>query len=98
MITDYSSIGGDFMLLDRPVIFFMPDLDDYLDERGLYFDPLKSPLRVARSEAELLRMLEKPLDGPGNCREVLDFFGCRETGRAAEIVAEKIKREFRVQS
>ena len=35
-------------------------------------------------------MLEKPLDGPGNCREVLDFFGCRETGRAAEIVAERI--------
>ena len=90
LITDYSSIGGDFMLLDRPVIFFMPDLDDYLDERGLYFDPLNSPLKVARSEAELLRILEKPLDGPGNCRKVLDFFGCRETGRAAEIVAEKI--------
>ena len=96
LITDYSSIGGDFMLLNRPVIFYMPDLNDYLDERGLYFDPLQSPLLVARTEKELLKILEGPLDGPRNCRAVLDFFGCRETGRAAEIVAWRVKRELSV--
>ena len=94
LITDYSSIGGDFMLLDRPVIYFQPDVGDYNAERGLYFDPDQSPLIVAHSEAELLDMLSRPLDGPGNCRAVLDFFGTNETGRAAEIVAERIRERL----
>lgn len=98
LITDYSSIGGDFMLLGRPVLFYMPDLDGYLAERGLYFDPLRSPLMVARTEKELLKTLAGPLDGPGNCRAVLDFFGCRETGHAAEAVAARVARELGVKS
>jgi len=90
LITDYSSIGGDFMLLNRPVIFFQPDRADYDAERGLYFDPDTSPLIVAHDEAELLAILSRPVDGPGNCKEVLDFFGTHETGRASEAVAERI--------
>ena len=96
LITDYSSIGGDFMLLNRPVVFYMPDLDDYVAERGLYFNPEESPLIVARTEAELIDILSKPIDGPGNCREVLDFFGCHETGHAAEAVAERIAQALSV--
>ena len=98
VITDYSSIGGDFMLLDRPVIFYQPDIGDYNAERGLYFDPDQSPLIVAHSEKELLEILSAPIDGPGNCKKVLDFFGCCETGRAAQAVAERVKRELRVES
>ncbi len=90
MITDYSSIGGDFMLLNRPVIYYQPDAGDYSAGRGLYFDPDQSPLIVAHSEAELLDILSKPIDGPGNCEAVLKFFGTNETGRAAQIVAERI--------
>ena len=91
LITDYSSIGGDFMLLNRPVIYYQPDREDYDKERnGLYFDPDSSPLKVAHSEAELMDMLRHPFDAPANCREVLNFFGCRETGRAAEAVARRI--------
>ena len=90
LITDYSSIGGDFMLLDRPVIYFQPDVGDYKTERGLYFDPDQSPLIVAHSESELLDILSEPIDAPANCKAVLDFFGTNETGRAAEAVAERI--------
>lgn len=39
LITDYSSIFFDFLLLDRPVMFFSYDLDRYLsNERRMYFD------------------------------------------------------------
>ena len=39
LITDYSSIFFDFLLLDRPIIFFPYDLGDYLaNERSMYFD------------------------------------------------------------
>ena len=39
LITDYSSIYFDYLLLDRPIIFFDYDLKEYLnDSRELYFD------------------------------------------------------------
>ena len=39
LITDYSSVYFDFLLLDRPIIFFCYDLDSYLTEdRGFIFD------------------------------------------------------------
>lgn len=39
LITDYSSIYFDYLLLDRPTIFFAYDLKEYLsDSREMYFD------------------------------------------------------------
>ena len=90
VITDYSSIGGDFMLLERPCIYFQPDRGDYDAERGLAFDPEDSPLLIAHDEPELLGMLSKPIDAAANCRAVLAHFGASETGHAAEAVARRI--------
>ena len=42
LITDYSSIYFDFLLLDRPVIFFAFDLEEYnRDDQGIY-EPLEN--------------------------------------------------------
>ncbi len=90
LITDYSSIAGDFMLLGRPAVFYQPDIDAYRGERGLYFDPDRSPLIVAHTEDALMDILSKPIDGPANCKAVLDFLGTHETGHAAEAVARRI--------
>ncbi|MFT3859848.1 CDP-glycerol glycerophosphotransferase family protein [Micropruina sp.] len=39
LVTDYSSVMFDFSVTGRPMIFFVPDLDDYRDKiRGVYFD------------------------------------------------------------
>ncbi len=39
MITDYSSVMFDYSVTGRPMIFFVPDMDDYRDSlRGVYFD------------------------------------------------------------
>jgi CDP-glycerol glycerophosphotransferase (TagB/SpsB family) len=38
LITDYSSIIFDFALLERPMLFYAPDLEDYEKDRGFYFD------------------------------------------------------------
>ena len=43
LITDYSSLCFDFTILNKPVILFQPDLEEYLQKRELYceIDELK---------------------------------------------------------
>jgi len=37
LITDYSSIGTEFLFLDRPVLFNISDIDEYMQNRGILF-------------------------------------------------------------
>lgn len=34
LVTDYSSIALDFLLMRRPVVYFMPDVEEYRAARG----------------------------------------------------------------
>ena len=38
LITDYSSVIFEYVLLDKPIIYFTYDLDKYKNSRGLYYD------------------------------------------------------------
>ena len=88
LISDYSSIAGDFILLDRPLILYQPDLDQYIaHDRHLYFDPRQSPYPRAESEAALLALLGDIDALIPRCAEVRAFYHTTETGYSAEAVA-----------
>ena len=36
LLTDYSSISTDYLLLDRPIIFTLDDYEQYVKSRGVY--------------------------------------------------------------
>jgi CDP-glycerol glycerophosphotransferase (TagB/SpsB family) len=38
LITDYSSIAYDYMLLDKPIIFYIYDYDEYIKKQPMLFD------------------------------------------------------------
>ena len=44
LITDYSSVWIDWLLLDRPCVFSIADLTEYERTRGTYFEPLEAYL------------------------------------------------------
>jgi CDP-glycerol glycerophosphotransferase (TagB/SpsB family) len=40
LITDYSSVYIDYLLIDKPMLLFLPDEKEYIESRGLVFDKL----------------------------------------------------------
>lgn len=57
VITDYSSILFDAMIYKHPLVLFVPDLDEYLDNRGFYLDYNTLPGLRARNLEQLLQIL-----------------------------------------
>lgn len=53
LVTDYSSIAYDFLATGRPVLYFIPDFDEYGESRGLYVAPENWPGPICRSAREL---------------------------------------------
>ena len=59
LITDYSSVYVDYLLLDRPIVFSCPDLEKYKKDRGFVVeDPsLLMPGTLVRNQKELMNAL-----------------------------------------
>lgn len=92
LITDYSSSIWDFALLGRPCLLYIPDLKEYIEDRGLHTLPEEWPGIVCKDEKELLNAaVSFDLE---ECRQKallhLKALGSYETGTAAEQVCERI--------
>ena len=62
LITDYSSIYIDYLLLDRPIIFIPYDKQEYLNKRGMNFEYDKvTPGYKPENMEEFLQSLNKIL-------------------------------------
>jgi CDP-glycerol glycerophosphotransferase (TagB/SpsB family) len=61
LISDYSSIIWDYMLLDRPIIYFLPDHDEFINSgRALNFDIYKTAAGpICTNETELTTAISK---------------------------------------
>ena len=93
LITDYSSVGGDFALLRRPLFLYHADAEEYLREsRSFYIDVEKSPFLVARNQEELEKLMDETdaEAARANCEALDRFFGTTETGHATDSVCRYI--------
>ena len=59
LITDYSSIYVDYLLLNKPIIFSCPDIEEYKEDRGFIVDDptLLMPGAIVKTQAQLLKNL-----------------------------------------
>lgn len=66
LITDYSSVYFDYLLLNRPIVFYAPDLEKYRETRGFLLEPYErwTPGDKARNVDELIRALEEAIENP----------------------------------
>ena len=61
LITDYSSIFFDFLPTGRPIVFYAFDLEDYAENRGLYFDMEQMPGKLVRDRSGLAASIQHSL-------------------------------------
>lgn len=60
LITDYSSVFFDYANLNRPILYYMYDLEYYKDElRGFYIDLSELPGPIVEKEEELVPTIKK---------------------------------------
>ncbi len=92
VLTDYSSCALDFIIMDRPALFYIPDWDNYVATRGVYFDIRKTPMLTADDQAGLEALIEglTPKAVAQNCADIREYFGYYETGRATDAVCDYI--------
>lgn len=96
LITDYSSVFFDYANLNRPIIFYMYDLEDYRDRlRGFYFDIEKeAPGPIVENEEELFDAIEYAAENGSFSPELFEDFYNRfcdlEDGKATERVVKRL--------
>ncbi|MFG2678992.1 CDP-glycerol glycerophosphotransferase family protein [Streptomyces sp. NPDC048392] len=91
LITDYSALMFDYVLLDRPIVVHADDWDAYTASRGAYFDITdEAPGHVSRSYRELAWLLASGTWRDEETARARAAFRARyceyEDGRAAERV------------
>ena len=95
LITDYSSLMLDFLLLDRPIIFFPYDYETYIRERGFYYDyNLFAPGPKIPSHSDFIKTLEKFLLNPQAGSKwrhlVSDIMFPQKDGMSSERIMNKV--------
>lgn len=61
VITDYSAIAFEASVIEKPIYFYVPDIDGYRESHGLNIEPLEDMADVASTDiVDIVRMVAKP--------------------------------------
>lgn len=91
LITDYSSVCFEYSLLNKPMIFFAYDLDDYIASRDFYY-PYESfvPGPIARTTSDIINIIKEnnfEVEKLEKFRNTFfDHFDGKSTGRVVDTL------------
>ena len=92
LVTDYSSVFFDYAVLNRPIYFYMYDLDQYKGElRGFYLDIYTElPGRIYEDESKLLIDIKESVYDYSFLESFNQKFNAWQTGNCAQKVIDII--------
>lgn len=101
LITDYSSIMFDMMLLEKPVFIYATDIEDYAKDRNFEFDFSELPFLYAQNDSSLIQNIinfnEKSYKD--DLKKFTKSIGLSEAGKASinvsKIILEHLKYGLR---
>ncbi|HEC1885048.1 TPA: CDP-glycerol glycerophosphotransferase family protein [Campylobacter jejuni] len=88
LVSDYSSIIFDFMILNKPIIFYIYDYEIYKEERGVYFDINEIAQYTCKTIEELKLVLKSKelFNQKAISKELQDKFLSLEDGQSTKRV------------
>ena len=96
LITDYSSVFFDYAILERPMLFYMYDMEEYRDEmRGFYLNVADLPGPVLRNEKELVKAIKSATiknDDVTMIKRFNEEYNSMNDGKASQRLADIISR------
>ena len=101
LITDYSSVFFDYAILNRPILFYMYDLEQYRDEmRGFYLGLEELPGQIVQDEENVLAEILKLCSADVGSNPVVQHdefnrrFNYLNDGKASERIVEKVVKDI----
>lgn len=97
LITDYSNTMFEFAVTGKPVFLYAQDVQQYAEERGMYFDFEALPFPKAASCRELAGEIRtyRADDYEAGKRAFYESVGYKESGHAAALVADRIEEHVK---
>ena len=94
LITDYSSVIFDYFLLNKPVIYYTYDLEEYKKERGLYY-PFENYVygEITKNTNELIKAIKNPKMNEDKRDKFNDLFMKACDGKSTEKTYNYIFKE-----
>jgi len=97
LISDYSAIIYDFSVYEKPMIFYTPDLEEYEQKVGIYFDyKTEIPGPICETEEELIACLKEntfDLDKVKQFKhKYFQYFDGKSTQRVVSLIDELMKK------
>ena len=96
LITDYSGIMFDFLLMKKPCFVHANDFDNYMKERHLYFALSKLPFPLSKNDNELVTNISK-FDEQKYLKKINEFSSNHRmvvTGSASDDIADWIENKM----
>lgn len=91
LITDYSSVIFEYSFMENPIIFYVPDLDEYGSSRSFYYDYEQYIYgSIAKTKEELLEQIKNPKVDKIKIKQFNDKFLNRCDGNSTKRFIEEL--------
>ncbi len=94
LISDYSSIFFDFLSTGKPVLFYVPDLADYSENRGLYIPLSELPGPVSENLEDIADYINNidqvKINYADNYSKMFEWCSSKEDGKVADRLIDDI--------
>lgn len=96
LITDYSSIAFDYMILEKPLLFFVPDMSEYISNVGMFVDLKDLHCPVCMKEEEIIGYIQNDCFDEKQIKLLKEKFFKYHDGKNVQRVVEFIEEKTRL--
>lgn len=94
LITDYSSVGADYLLTDKPLAYIRDDINEYGRNRGFCFEDIEkmSPGHKITNKKEFMNFMDDIINGKDiykkERKKIKDFYHKYQQGNSSKVLAD----------